>query len=163
MLRAVSDMPATVLAGRIGWDRSIMVLKDEARELHPHYMPVDPGTRTTDDPGQWVRGDLWFPPAPVPVGFGTRGPHHAAEFSAWMAQGSPSDADVIYMKTYRRELDTELVHVARIAPLRWQAWSLALVNPRYGMTAAASRRRAMSDLHHEWATGHVPRAQRKPV
>ncbi len=34
-LRAVPDMPATVIAERIGWDRSITVLKDRVRELRP--------------------------------------------------------------------------------------------------------------------------------
>ncbi|NTW41145.1 MAG: IS21 family transposase [Cellulomonadaceae bacterium] len=70
LLRAVPDMPATVIAERIGWDRSITVLKDRVRQLRPYYLPVDPATRTTYDPGQRVQCDLWFPPAPVPVGFG---------------------------------------------------------------------------------------------
>ena len=70
LLRTTPDMPATVIAERIGWDRSITVLKDRVRELRPYYLPVDPATRTTYDPGQRVQCDLWFPPAPVPVGFG---------------------------------------------------------------------------------------------
>ena len=32
-------------------------------------MPPDPATRTAYYPGQRVQCDLWFPPAPVPVGF----------------------------------------------------------------------------------------------
>ena len=70
LLRKVPDMPATVIAERIGWDRSITVLKDRVRQLRPYYLPVDPATRTTYDPGVRVQCDLWFPPAPVPVGFG---------------------------------------------------------------------------------------------
>jgi transposase len=70
LLRATPDMPATVIAERIGWDRSITVLKDRVRELRPYYLPVDPVTRTSYDPGQRVQCDLWFPPAAVPVGFG---------------------------------------------------------------------------------------------
>jgi len=70
LLRAVPDMPATVIAERLGWDRSITVLKDRVRQLRPYYLPVDPATRTSYDPGQRVQCDLWFPPAPVPVGFG---------------------------------------------------------------------------------------------
>lgn len=70
LLRAVPDMPATVIAERIGWDRSITVLKDRIRELRPYYLPPDPATRTSYDPGQRVQCDLWFPPAPIPVGFG---------------------------------------------------------------------------------------------
>ena len=70
LLRKVPDMPATVIAERIGWDRSITVLKDRVRQLRPYYLPADPATRTTYDPGVRVQCDLWFPPAPVPVGFG---------------------------------------------------------------------------------------------
>ncbi|MCL3863041.1 IS21 family transposase [Actinotalea sp. K2] len=70
LLRTTPDMPATVIAERIGWDRSITVLRDRVRELRPYYLPVDPATRTAYDPGQRVQCDLWFPPAPVPVGFG---------------------------------------------------------------------------------------------
>jgi transposase len=66
-------MPATVIAERIGWDRSLTVLKDRVRELRPYYLPPDPATRTAYDPGRRVQCDLWFPPAQVPFGFGHTG------------------------------------------------------------------------------------------
>jgi hypothetical protein len=53
-----------------------------------------------------------------------------------------------------------LITVTRTSPLRWQAWSYGLVNPRYGLTRARAFRRAQSDLDHEWRTGHVARSQR---
>ncbi|MGH3847861.1 MAG: IS21 family transposase, partial [Pseudonocardiaceae bacterium] len=70
LLRVTPDMPATVIAERIGWVRSITVLKDRVRELRPYYLPADPATRTRYVPGQRVQCDLWFPPASIPVGFG---------------------------------------------------------------------------------------------
>jgi len=70
LLREFPTMPATVIAERIGWTRSITVLKDRVRELRPYYLPVDPASRTDYDPGDRVQCDLWFPPADVPVGFG---------------------------------------------------------------------------------------------
>jgi len=73
LLRAHPRMPATVIAERIGWDRSLTVLKDRVRELRPYYLPPDPATRTAYDPGARVQCDLWFPPAPVPLGFGQVG------------------------------------------------------------------------------------------
>jgi len=73
LLRAHPRMPATVTAERIGWDRSLTVLKDRVRELRPYYLPPDPATRTAYDPGQRVQCDLWFPPAPVPLGAGQVG------------------------------------------------------------------------------------------
>lgn len=69
LLRRYPRMPATVIAERIGWSRSLTILKDRVRELRPYYVPPDPATRTAYDPGQRVQCDLWFPPAPVPVGF----------------------------------------------------------------------------------------------
>lgn len=73
LLRAHPRMPSTVIAERIGWDRSLTVLKDRVRELRPYYLPPDPATRTAYDPGQRVQCDLWFPPAQVPLGSGQAG------------------------------------------------------------------------------------------
>jgi transposase len=70
LLKEFPDMPATVIAERIGWDRSMSVLKDRVRELRPVYAPVDPASRTSYGPGERAQCDLWFPPAPVPLGFG---------------------------------------------------------------------------------------------
>ena len=41
------SMPATVVAERIGWQRSIRVLRDRVAELRPVYLPPDPASRTT--------------------------------------------------------------------------------------------------------------------
>jgi transposase len=68
LLQGCPWMPATVIAERIGWTRSITVLKDRVRELRPYYLPPDPASRTQYDPGDRVQCDLWFPPADVPLG-----------------------------------------------------------------------------------------------
>ena len=47
LLKQWPDMPATVIAERIGWSRSMTVLKDRVRELRPVYLPPDP--RVEDD------------------------------------------------------------------------------------------------------------------
>jgi transposase len=70
LLREFPDMPATVIAERIGWDRSMTVLKDRVRELRPVYAPTDPSSRTSYEPGARAQCDLWFPPAPIPLGCG---------------------------------------------------------------------------------------------
>src|SRR5690606_30553034 len=61
LLRKTPDMPATVIAERIGWTRSLTVLKDRVREIRPYYLPPDPATRTSYDPGHRAQCDLWFP------------------------------------------------------------------------------------------------------
>jgi transposase len=70
LLAEFPDMPATVIAERIGWSNSLTVLKDRIRVLRPQYKPVDPASRTSYAPGELAQCDLWFPPAKIPVGAG---------------------------------------------------------------------------------------------
>lgn len=68
LLSEFPRMPATVIAERIGWDRSITILKDRVRELRPLFLPADPCQRTEYRPGELAQWDLWFPPVKVPLG-----------------------------------------------------------------------------------------------
>ena len=68
LLRQWPDMPATVIAERIRWQRSMTVLKDRVRQIRPEYRPLDPASRTSYQPGELAQCDLWFPPVRVPVG-----------------------------------------------------------------------------------------------
>lgn len=61
LLAAWPDMPATVIAERVGWERSLTVLKDRVRVLRPLFVPVDPASRTEYRPGELAQCDLWFP------------------------------------------------------------------------------------------------------
>jgi transposase len=70
LLQAWPTMPATVIAERIGWTRSLTVLKDRIRELRPVYLPADPASRTAYAAGEIAQCDLWFPAITLPVGFG---------------------------------------------------------------------------------------------
>jgi transposase len=70
LLQAFPAMPATVIAERIGWDRSVRVLRDRVAELRPVYLPPDPASRTAYVAGEIAQCDLWFPPITLPVGFG---------------------------------------------------------------------------------------------
>jgi transposase len=70
LLRTYPRMPATVIAERIGWTRSIRVLSGRVAELRPAYLPPDPASRTAYAAGEIAQCDLWFPPIMLPVGFG---------------------------------------------------------------------------------------------
>ncbi len=70
LLRACPTMPATVIAERVGWTRSIRVLRGRVAELRPAYLPPDPAGRTSYAPGEIAQCDLWFPPITLPVGYG---------------------------------------------------------------------------------------------
>ena len=63
-------MPATVIAERVGWDRSLTVLKDRVRELRPLFLAADPVDKLVHEPGQTTQCDLWFPEPRIPVGGG---------------------------------------------------------------------------------------------
>lgn len=70
LLRDTPDMPATVIAERIGWTRGMTVLRDRIAELRPLFAPPDPSQRTWYRPGELAQFDLWQPDVEIPVGFG---------------------------------------------------------------------------------------------
>ena len=71
LLAATPDMPATVLAERVGWTGSITWFRDNVRRLRPLHAPVDPCDRLTWLPGDAAQCDLWFPPYRIPLEDGT--------------------------------------------------------------------------------------------
>jgi len=70
LLQAWPSMPATVIAERIGWSRSIRVLSGRVAELRAVYLPPDPAGRTLYVVGEIAQCDFWFPDIEVPVGCG---------------------------------------------------------------------------------------------
>jgi transposase len=70
LLAACPTMPATVIAERIGWERSIRTLSGRVAELRPVYLPPDPASRTEYVAGEVAQHDFWFPDIALPVGFG---------------------------------------------------------------------------------------------
>jgi transposase len=73
LLRTDPGMPATVIAERIRWAHSVRLLRMRVRELRPLFLPADPASRTTYDPGELAQCDLWFPPVDLPLGAGQVG------------------------------------------------------------------------------------------
>ncbi|MFY1692799.1 IS21 family transposase [Plantactinospora sp. WMMB782] len=73
LLREWPTMPATVIAERVGWTRSLTVLKERVRLLRPLFTSPDPAQRTEYLPGELAQCDLWFPPTDVPLGWGQIG------------------------------------------------------------------------------------------
>ena len=70
LLAVTPDMPATVIAERIGWCRGITVLRERVGELRPAYRVPEAFGRTEYKPGELCQWDLWFPDYPIPVGHG---------------------------------------------------------------------------------------------
>jgi transposase len=70
LLAVEPTMPATVIAERIGWERSIRVLSGRVAELRPVYLPPDPASRTRYVAGEIAQHDFWFPDIRLPVGCG---------------------------------------------------------------------------------------------
>ena len=65
LLQDNPDMPATVIAERVGWTGSITWFRDNLRRLRPEHRPVDPSDRLTWLPGDAAQCDLWFPPRKI--------------------------------------------------------------------------------------------------
>jgi hypothetical protein len=67
LLVTTPDMPATVIAERVGWSGSITWFRDNVRRLRPEHRPVDPSDRLTWLAGDAAQCDLWFPPKKIPL------------------------------------------------------------------------------------------------
>ena len=72
LLKATPDMPATVIAERVGWTGSITWFRDNVRRLRPEHRPVDPSDRLTWLPGDAAQCDVWFPPRKMGLEDGSR-------------------------------------------------------------------------------------------
>lgn len=71
LLEQTPDMPATVLAERVGWTGSIRWFSENVKLLRPEHRPVDPADRILWEPGDAAQCDLWFPPRKIPLEDGT--------------------------------------------------------------------------------------------
>lgn len=67
LLAEFPEMPATVIAERVGWDGSISWFRENLARLRPQYRRPDPADRLTWAPGDAAQCDLWFPPARIPL------------------------------------------------------------------------------------------------
>ena len=71
LLEETPDMPATVLAERVGWTGSIRWFRDNVNRLRPEHRRVDPADRLVWEPGDAAQCALWFPPRRIPLEDGT--------------------------------------------------------------------------------------------
>lgn len=71
LLEETPEMPATVLAERVGWTGSIRWFSENVRVLRPQHRPIDPADRLSWAAGDAAQCDLWFPPRKIPLEDGT--------------------------------------------------------------------------------------------
>jgi hypothetical protein len=72
LLAKTPDMPATVLAERVGWTGSITWFRDNVRRLRPEHRRPDPADRLMWAAGDAAQCDLWFPPRKIPLEDGSK-------------------------------------------------------------------------------------------
>jgi transposase len=72
LLADTPDMPATVLAERVGWTGSIRWFRDNVNRVRADHRPIDPADRLTWAPGDAAQCDLWFPPRKILLEDGSR-------------------------------------------------------------------------------------------
>ena len=71
LLQLTPDMPATVLAERVGWTGSITWFRENVKRIRVEYLPVDPADRLVWLAGDAAQCDLWFPPRKIGLEDGT--------------------------------------------------------------------------------------------
>jgi transposase len=71
MLTEFPEMPATVLAERVGWSGSPSWFRENVARLRPEQRRPDPADRLVWDAGDAAQCDLWFPPKRIPLEDGT--------------------------------------------------------------------------------------------
>lgn len=71
LLAEEPELPAVVMAERVGWTGSITWFRQNVKRLRPEHRPVDPADRLTWEPGDAAQCDLWFPPRKIPLEDGT--------------------------------------------------------------------------------------------
>jgi len=72
LLTETPDMPATVLAERVGWTGSIRWFRDNVTRVRAEHRPIDPADRLSWAAGDVAQCDLWFPPRKILLEDGTR-------------------------------------------------------------------------------------------
>jgi hypothetical protein len=65
------ELPASVIAERVGWTGSISWFRENVKALRVDYRRIDPADRLVWEPGDAVQCDLWFPPRRIPLEDGT--------------------------------------------------------------------------------------------
>jgi transposase len=71
LLGEFPEMPATVLAERVGWSGSSSWFRENVARLRPEQRRPDPADRLVWAPGDAAQCDLWFPPKRIPLEDGT--------------------------------------------------------------------------------------------
>jgi Mu transposase, C-terminal domain/Helix-turn-helix domain of resolvase len=72
LLAEFADMPASVIAERVGWTGSSSWFRENVARLRPEQQRADPADRLVWSPGDAAQCDLWFPPQRIPLEDGTK-------------------------------------------------------------------------------------------
>ena len=72
LLAETPEMPATVLAERVGWTGSIRWFRENVTRVRADLRPIDPADRLTWAAGDVAQCDLWFPPRKMLLEDGSR-------------------------------------------------------------------------------------------
>lgn len=108
LLAEFPDMPATVLAERVGWQGSSSWFRENVARLRPEQCRVDPADRLVWTPGDAAQCDLWFPPKKMPLEDGT-----AALLPV-----------LVHTAAFSRFLCAEMLPTRQTADLLLGSWSL---------------------------------------
>lgn len=112
LLCDVPDMPASVIAERVGRQGGMTVFRERVRELRPVYRPIDPVGRTEYRPGELAQRDIWIPAVRIPVA-----PGLALSLPVWVGVSGYSRTIVVRMIPSRAAHDVIAGHLACLIAL----------------------------------------------
>lgn len=72
LLVETPDMPATVLAERVGWTGSSRWFRENVKRVRAEHRRIDPADRLSWTAGDVAQCDLWFPPRKILLEDGSR-------------------------------------------------------------------------------------------
>jgi Aldehyde dehydrogenase family len=111
LLSGYPQMPATVIAERVGWTGSISWFRERVRAIRPEYLPADPVDRLEHPPGRVIQCDLWFPAPKIAVGFGQADAVRIANDSVYGLGGTVFSADTDRAKDIARQVHAGTIGV----------------------------------------------------
>jgi transposase len=112
LLAEFPELPASVIAERVGWQGGMTALRGRVRELRPVYRPLDPTGRTEYAPGELAQWDVWIPPVKIPLAADL-----AAPLPVWVGVSGYSRAIVARMIPSRAAHDLIAGHLACLIAL----------------------------------------------
>jgi hypothetical protein len=163
LLADYPEMPATVIAERVGWQGSITWFRDNVRRLRPEHRRPDPADRLTWAPGDAAQCDLWFPPTKVPLEDGTRASPPVLVIVAAHASGSGELRPGVRAERGGRLMATKTTTIESVKQISYLASALKAPRISDAATRFADQARDAGWSFEDYLAAVLERAKSPPA